>query len=330
MILADKIINERKKNGWSQEELAEQLSVSRQSVSKWEGAQAVPDLQKIIAMADIFGVTTDYLLKDEIEVKPTELTIREESTSSRNVVKVTLEDANEFIELTKNTSPKIAIGVSLCILSPVLLIVLAGLSEKAGSGVSEFVAGLVGTVTLLCLIAVAVYIFIVFGSKTNKFEYMEYEDIETAYGVSGMVSEKKKEFESKHTSCTALGVIMCILAPVPLIIAAFVTEEDWIITLMFGLLLITIAAAVDIFIRVGSIWECYEKLLEEGDFTIEKKKVKKFKEKIARIYWCLAVAVYLGWSFATSNWGFTWIVWPVAAVLYAVVAAIVEAVVKNK
>ena len=48
MILADKIINERKKNGWSQEELAEKLSVSRQSVSKWESAQSTPDLQKII------------------------------------------------------------------------------------------------------------------------------------------------------------------------------------------------------------------------------------------------------------------------------------------
>ena len=67
MILADKIINERKKNGWSQEELAEMLSVSRQSVSKWEGAQAAPDLNKIIKMAEIFGVSTDYLLKDEIE-----------------------------------------------------------------------------------------------------------------------------------------------------------------------------------------------------------------------------------------------------------------------
>ena len=63
MILADKIMNERKKNGWSQEELAEQLNVSRQSVSKWEGAQAIPDLQKIIAMAELFGVSTDYLLK---------------------------------------------------------------------------------------------------------------------------------------------------------------------------------------------------------------------------------------------------------------------------
>ena len=61
MILADKIINERKKNGWSQEELAEKLSVSRQSVSKWEGAQSVPDLQKVIQMAELFGVSCDYL-----------------------------------------------------------------------------------------------------------------------------------------------------------------------------------------------------------------------------------------------------------------------------
>ena len=50
MILADKIIRLRKKNGWSQEELAERLKVSRQSVSKWEGAQSVPDLDKIIKL----------------------------------------------------------------------------------------------------------------------------------------------------------------------------------------------------------------------------------------------------------------------------------------
>ena len=67
MILADKIIAERKKNGWSQEELAEKLGVTRQSVSKWEGAQSVPDLQRILEMSKIFGVSTDYLLKDDME-----------------------------------------------------------------------------------------------------------------------------------------------------------------------------------------------------------------------------------------------------------------------
>ena len=67
MILADKIIDLRKKAGWSQEELAEKLGVSRQSVSKWEGAQSIPDMNKILQLSDLFGVSTDYLLKDSME-----------------------------------------------------------------------------------------------------------------------------------------------------------------------------------------------------------------------------------------------------------------------
>lgn len=61
MILADKIMNLRKKAGWSQDELASQLNVTRQSVSKWEGAQSVPDMDRIVQMSRLFGVTTDYL-----------------------------------------------------------------------------------------------------------------------------------------------------------------------------------------------------------------------------------------------------------------------------
>lgn len=66
MILADKITALRKKAGWSQEELAEQLGVTRQSVSKWEGAQSVPDMDKVVQMSRLFSVTTDFLLKDEL------------------------------------------------------------------------------------------------------------------------------------------------------------------------------------------------------------------------------------------------------------------------
>ena len=68
MIFADKLISLRKRAGWSQEELANQLNVTRQSVSKWEGAQSIPDLDKIVQLSRLFGVTTDYLLKDELEL----------------------------------------------------------------------------------------------------------------------------------------------------------------------------------------------------------------------------------------------------------------------
>lgn len=67
MILADKIVSLRKKAGWSQEDLAEKLGVTRQSVSKWEGAQSVPDMDKVVMMSRLFGVSTDFLLKDELE-----------------------------------------------------------------------------------------------------------------------------------------------------------------------------------------------------------------------------------------------------------------------
>ena len=55
MILADKIIRLRKKNGWSQEELAEKMNVSRQAVSKWEAAQTIPDLEKLMKLSSLFG-----------------------------------------------------------------------------------------------------------------------------------------------------------------------------------------------------------------------------------------------------------------------------------
>jgi transcriptional regulator with XRE-family HTH domain len=63
MNIADRIQSLRKQKGMSQIELADAIGVSRQAVSKWESEQAIPDLDKIIAMSEIFGTTTDYLLK---------------------------------------------------------------------------------------------------------------------------------------------------------------------------------------------------------------------------------------------------------------------------
>src|SRR5699024_8720831 len=101
MILADKIAELRKKNGWSQEELAGQLGVSRQSVSKWESASSIPDLDKILKMSEIFGVSTDYLLKDSNEPEEEALTPAAPVTtpdpgSDNDIRTVSLEEANYF------------------------------------------------------------------------------------------------------------------------------------------------------------------------------------------------------------------------------------------
>lgn len=64
MTIGEKILNMRKARGWSQEELAERVGVSRQAVSRWEADSAKPDADRIIAICDLFGVSADYLLRD--------------------------------------------------------------------------------------------------------------------------------------------------------------------------------------------------------------------------------------------------------------------------
>lgn len=63
MNMSDRIQYLRKQKGYSQEELADKVGVSRQAVSKWESEQSMPDLEKVIIMSELFEVTTDYILK---------------------------------------------------------------------------------------------------------------------------------------------------------------------------------------------------------------------------------------------------------------------------
>ena len=123
MIFADKLIDLRKKNGWSQEELAEKLNVSRQAVSKWEGAQSIPDMTRIIQLSELFGVSTDYLLKDNLEQAEPAQESAEEGTAPRTV---SMEEANAFLNTKEENSRRVALGAMLCILSPVALILLGG------------------------------------------------------------------------------------------------------------------------------------------------------------------------------------------------------------
>ena len=67
MTFSEKLVGLRRKAGLSQEELASRLEVSRQAVSKWESGQTLPDLERAAALSRLFGVSLDYLLKEELE-----------------------------------------------------------------------------------------------------------------------------------------------------------------------------------------------------------------------------------------------------------------------
>ncbi|MBR5712223.1 MAG: helix-turn-helix transcriptional regulator [Lachnospiraceae bacterium] len=332
MILADKIINERKKLGWSQEELAEQLSVSRQSISKWEGAQAIPDIQKIIKMADIFGVTTDYLLKDEME--PADIaapsTTVERIGDAENVIKVSMEEACDYLETEGKIIPRRANMVSLIVAGPAVLILLLGLSVFPGCALTETAATAIGVCALLLFVAIAVFFFIKDGMKTKRFQYLETEPIETMYGVSGMVKERRKADESSIVCKTAIGVIMIIAGVIPLIaVSVLACGGHWIL-LMTSLLLFIVSFAVNLLVRANSVNGMYERLLQEGDFTRQRKEKSTVIGAFTTVYWLSAWVLFFLWGYLWDGWAYSWLVFPVGGVVYAAIINILGAVSGSK
>ncbi len=337
MILADKIMDLRKKSGWSQEELAEKLEVSRQAVSKWESAQSIPDLERIIRMSRLFGVSTDYLLKDELDQPPMEEAPAE--SASPTLRRVSMEEANEFLSLRREAAPRIALATLLCILSPVPLIGLTGLAALrpqpsgalAGEAGLESVAttGLVllGLIILLGMVTIAVVQFILCGQRSKKYEFLEREPIETAYGVSGMVRERQSAYSATATRCYVIATALCILSTIPVLswgllrdgLPQVTSEATGLISVC--LLLGMVGAAVYLFVRAGVIDASFQKLLEEEDFTRQKKALNN--SAWIPCYWCLVTAIFLAYSFLTDDWARSWLIWLVAGLLFAGIAAVV-------
>lgn len=331
MILADKIINLRKKNGWSQEELAEKLGVTRQSISKYEGAQSIPDLDKILKLSEIFGVTTDYLIKDELEEEEYAASQMQEneSESDRSVHKVTMEMANEYLQIIDWSAGKTAFATMLCILSPIVLLMLGAMSEMPNYHISENAAAGIGICVLIVLIAIAVTIFILCGMKTKKYEYMEKEDIETVYGVSGMVKEKRDAYHSMYVTQLVIGIACCICSVIPLFGTLAVSESDFYMVSAVCMLLALVAIGTYFIVRSAAKMNAMNQLLEEEDYTRQKKHENKKMSGPVMVYWLIATAIYLAWSFTTNDWDRTWIIWPVVGVLFPAFYAIVNGIRKK-
>lgn len=323
MILADKIIDLRKKAGWSQEELAEKLAVTRQSVSKWEGAQSIPDMDKVVQMSRLFGVTTDYLLKDEIETAEPTVTEDDRRPPLR---RVTIGEASDYLALRRTAAPKMALATMLCIFSPIALIGLAAVSELSASAfpLREETAAGMGLCALLILVAIAVVLFLSCGNKAKEYEFLEKEPFETEYGVTGMVKERQKAFKPTYDRMNTIGTVLCVLSFVPLFAVMAMMHEDFFMTMAVCLLLAVVGVGVYFFVYGGTVYSSMEKLLEEGDYTRKEKSQKNITGPVSVIYWLAVTAVFLIYTFGPNGNGqprYSWIIWAVAGVLYAAVLA---------
>lgn len=267
MGLSERITDLRKKNGWSQEELAEKLGVSRQAVSKWESGQATPDLDKVINLSNVFGVTTDYLLKDE-EFTPSD-------EKSDDIPIIDEKYAKRFIDTNKRNAKLFATATFLCVISPITLIILGGLSDSPSSKIGEIFASIAGLCVLFALVIVGVSLFVYGGLKGECYEFFEKDtSFKLTLGARDYVRGEKKKSSDRFVKINIIATSLCIASPIPLIVSAFF-ENEVIILFMLGALLLTVGVGSGLFVLSGVESSAYNKLLQEGDYTKENKKINK-------------------------------------------------------
>ncbi len=317
MILAEKIVVLRKKAGLSQEDLADKLDVSRQSVSKWESGQSTPELDKIIMMSRLFDVSTDELLIDDKELSA------ELSTVGYCERIVSMEEAVSYVNTRFSSAKKLGIATVLCILSPLALIILAYLQELYNF--SETLAASVGLAALFALVIVAVVIFMKEGAKVKAFEFFD-EEFSLPSAVKEYLKGELDAYRSEYYKKTILATAICIFSVIPIVIASVASEFE-IFALAF--LFIAVSVGVFIFVDINTKNSSYKRLLRMDDYAPQNKRKNSIIEAFSTAYWLVATAVYLVWSFVSKDWDKTWLVWAVAGMLYAGVYCIIDAFIKK-
>ncbi len=318
----EKLTKLRKEKGMTQEDLAFEVGVSRQSVSKWETGEAEPNLSTVKELARIFEVSVDCLIGEEENGAnapfPTEKRVNQA-------------EAIAFLAATRKVAKWIALGVFLCILSPVCLILLGAMSEIPKYGVSEGIAGGVGMIVLLLLVAIAVALFIVCDGKTSPFDHLVKESFQTEDDARKSVQKERDEYRRKYTVTNIVGASLCILSLVPLFIGVILNEnDDMLIVSMLAILFVIAGTGVFFFVVGGVIWGAYEKLLQTGEYTKERKERITASTTFSTVYWLLATALFLAISLPENEWKYSGLVWVFAGVLYPATLAIFQAIQKRK
>lgn len=312
MNVSEKISQLRKEKGWSQEELGFKMNVSRQSISKWENGTSLPDLDKIVKLSLLFGVSTDYLLQNKQSEKTEENTISKEELDS-------------YFQVYSMVAKKYALATSFCILSPALLILLAGLADCRI--ISESAAIGIGMCALLILVTIGVVLFISNGFKISKYKFLKYTDVKLDTNLKTDIYRQRDAFMPVYSKKIALGTALCILSIIPLFIGQCVSESDIVYIVCVDLLLILVSAGVYLFVKYEMVKDSYDKVLQVDAYTIEKKQEKKIK--IGGPYWLIVTALYMGFSFLLNDWSKTWIIWPISALLFVCILEILKIVHKK-
>lgn len=282
----------RKKKGMTQEALAETLDVSRQTVSKWESDGAFPEIDKIIALCDLFSCNMDELIRDDMQRECTESDFEYDRHMNRFAL-------------------AISSGVGIILLGLTLMLLLEALCVPESIGLMIF---------LLC-VAVASMIFVASGIghgnfiKNNPVVGRIYDD-----RTIRAFDRKFVYFIAVPVACILVGIVWIIgasMLPVPV---GF-DEENWEALIVVPFMLI-VACSVPCIVWAGMQKAKYNIDEYNRDASSSHGKKEPISDKICGCIMLTATAVYLVIGFIWNLWHPGWVVFPVGGILCGIVSTI--------
>ncbi len=285
----------RKQKEITQEQLAEALEVSRQSVSKWESGQSYPEMEKLLQICGMFHCNMDTLMQGDIS-------------------KSFAEDVHGYDKFKNLFNRMITAGVGIILLGISLMMMLNGI------GMDEMMA----TAVFFVFLIIAVMVFIVMGLQSDQFQ-KKHPMIEDFY-----TEEEKDQAYRKFTVRIAVGVGTILVAVLFMMVGSYRVESRELLDaagaermelLLTGIFMLVIAAAVSLLVYAGLQKEKYDVSAynKEANPSPEKKKRDALIGKVCGCIMLVATIVFLVWGFM-GYWGISWISYAVAGILCAVAA----------
>lgn len=286
----------RKAKGISQEQLAERLDVSRQAVSKWETDGGYPEIEKIMQLCDIFGVTMDELLKGKIDKA----------------------DIREKYDRHYNAFAKgIATGVFLIIFGVAMSALSSELFEDGSMN-------MLGTVLLFVFIAAGVALMTIFGLKNEGFKH-EHPVMPEIY-----TPEERERFNTRvFPYCIAGGLALIFIGMILTIINAFAGSNSMFLVFIAAAVWLFVYAGIK---RGKYDIKGYNRERDDehgisasdSPEAVARKKRRSLVGKINGTIMLLATAVFLLIGFVWGIWSPTWAIFPICGILCAIVGIIVN------
>ena len=269
-----------------------------------------------------FGSMEEIALELELDQKPD--AEQKSFANIRDEKYLTLEQAEQYIKIQERFGMQIAIGVAFCILSPTLAVLMSALVE--GRLLSERVADVFGGISLFVMVAVGVGIFIISGIAHGRYEEYEKKFIRLDGQTKKRLTEQFEEYNTVFGIKIAAGVIFCIISVIPVIILEGIFEGSafsWMENVSAVSLFAFVAIGVYFLITAGMKHGAYQTLLGIGKKKAAKTKQEKRIAVVSAIYWPIITVIYLGASFFTWNWGFTWIIWVISGIIFGGISAVI-------